>query len=74
MTEEPADQDAWHEWFAWHPVMLYQDGVGGWVWLKTIERRWWYVQYPDGDHGAWEYRPIVKDTGGDGGDEGRGHA
>lgn len=31
----------WHRWFAWHPVKVkITDDIWGWVWLKTIERRW----------------------------------
>lgn len=69
----PSDQCAWHRWFAWRPVPGYavQSGLGGWVWLKTIERRWRFEVDGKGDQGGWEFRLIEKDTGGEG-DEGRG--
>ena len=42
----------WHEWFAWHPVII--DGV--FVWLETIER----VRGAGWDNSFWSYRFINK--------------
>jgi hypothetical protein len=25
----------WHEWFAWHPVLVDRE----WVWLETVQRK-----------------------------------
>lgn len=30
----------WHDWFAWYPVTIMDNGDAKKVWLQTIERRW----------------------------------
>jgi hypothetical protein len=55
MRWKPKDKSAWHRWFAWRPVCISREGgLGGFVWLETIERalvtKWeWYGAY-------WIYR------------------
>lgn len=45
----------WNNWWAWHPVRVYEHGgviTYRWVWLETVERR-----RLDGDIiGEWRYR------------------
>lgn len=33
-------RERWHSWYAWRPVETPYDS-GRWVWLHTIERRWY---------------------------------
>jgi len=37
------DNKQWHEWWAWRPVFVpdpQQYGIGCWVWMRQIYRRW----------------------------------
>lgn len=56
------DDDHWHAWFAWRPVLVEQDfpnrhGLPAIRvrWLRTVERRYWCDTGTDPDSG-WEYR------------------
>lgn len=51
--------EAWHSWFAWHPVRVRVDLEGREVmaWFETLERKW-VVTNPHNwldDGGHWEY-------------------
>lgn len=39
-------------WFAWHPVYIWGEEGGYWVWLKTITR--WRNGYYSGRFAKWE--------------------
>jgi len=45
----------WHRWFAWYPVLVFEDWVNAdWAFICTIERRYKI----NGLKGKYEYRMI----------------
>lgn len=46
------DLEQWHNWFAWHPVRIYDRNQSKyvWVWLEHIERKGLYLGY-----GEWSF-------------------
>ena len=46
----------WNNWFAWHPVRTEN---GEWVWLETVERKWYHARIPNVMPSSWYiYRRI----------------
>jgi hypothetical protein len=43
----------WYQWYAWHPVFVYEDDYSHLVWLEETERS---LQ----SYGWWKYR-LIKD-------------
>lgn len=33
----------WHDWFAWYPVNVRDNGKWKKVWWQTVERKWDFV-------------------------------
>jgi hypothetical protein len=52
-AHEFRDNEDWHKWFAWRPVVV----DGRWVWLETVERK---LTYPHSIGGfIWrDYRNV----------------
>jgi len=46
------DEPRWQKWFAWHPVMIWDDG---WAWFRYVER---VRNFLNDDR--WLYRRIHK--------------
>ena len=65
--EEKARKAKWHNWFAWHPVVIAKAEMPNGeiknikVWLETIQRRGEFWCYHDGYDGwKWEYRNDIR--------------
>lgn len=42
LCPNPIDREEWHDWFAWHPIRVFE-GTNNkyyrWVWLETVKRK-----------------------------------
>lgn len=53
--EDPVSTE-WRKWFAWRPIRTENRE---WVWLETVERRWYTARIPNVVPGSWIiYRRI----------------
>lgn len=58
ITKEEGDpKEKWHDWFAWYPVVAYDDYSKrqAIVWLQYVRRKGTYQFRWDNDHYEWEY-------------------
>ena len=48
----------WHNWFAWHPVRVPNEG-NTMVWLETVRRKGFVYGYTG--HWVWKYKNNEQD-------------
>lgn len=54
-SEKVAAKEAWHKWFAWHPVRV---GGRDCRWLEFVERKGTLFAWPGDSRWVWKYRPL----------------